>query len=242
MDLVQMAAFGDHEVLWDGKVILILRGQVPTSERDLMDRWAWRSRGKVRRFLRMLVKAGRIEWETSRSRIGKKTDQKTDHGLTLITICDYMRYQSSGTRDDTSTDTSNGTTVGPRSDQTEKGKEGKETTTSYPPEVLEVFSYWQDQRAKAVGKTSGPPMKPTRLRMSKIQRRLSEGYTGGELKEAVDGCLSNPRNLQGGHTDIELICRDQAHVEQYLAWYRNGPPKSRDERSGSPSHPYQRLP
>ena len=50
MDLINMAAFKDHEVLYDGSLITVERGQVPTSERNLAARWEW-SRGKIRRFL-----------------------------------------------------------------------------------------------------------------------------------------------------------------------------------------------
>ena len=84
--------------------------------------------------------------------------------------------------------------------------------------VRELFDYWAGRRAVAIGKNDGgPPMKATDQRLGKIRARLKEGYTIDQLKAAIDGCLSNPFNVEGGHTDIELICRDQKHVEQYRA-------------------------
>jgi hypothetical protein len=65
-------------------------------------------------------------------------------------------------------------------------------------------------------------MRATAERMGKIRARLGEGYTLEQLRAAIDGCLSNPRNIEGGYTDIELICRSQAKVEQYRAWAAKG--------------------
>lgn len=89
------------------------------------------------------------------------------------------------------------------------------------PTVREIFDYWADERASAIGKTSTVPMKMTTKRRSKIKARLAEGYSAEQLKRAIDGCCSNPHNVEGGYLDIELICRDQQHVEQYLRWSEN---------------------
>lgn len=86
----------------------------------------------------------------------------------------------------------------------------------------EVFDYWRERRASAMGKTSGPRMQPTKGRMSKIRGRLAEGYSVDDLKAAVDGCLSRDFNVENGYTDISLICRSQEKVEQYLHAARNG--------------------
>ena len=37
------------------------------------------------------------------------------------------------------------------------------------------------------------------------------------------GCLGNAFNVEKGHVDIELICRDQKHIEQYMAWADKAP-------------------
>ena len=78
-------------------------------------------------------------------------------------------------------------------------------------------------------------MKRTRKRLSKISARLREGYSVDDLQHAIDGCLSNQSNVDGGYLDIELICRDQQHVEQYLAWFKNG--RNRDS-SGERLRPF----
>jgi hypothetical protein len=83
-----------------------------------------------------------------------------------------------------------------------------------------VFDYWRTARAEAMGKTGGPPMRKTQARISKINARLTEGYSVEQLQEAIDGCLGNDYNVEGGFTDIELICRNQPKVEQYRTWHR----------------------
>jgi len=91
----------------------------------------------------------------------------------------------------------------------------------WKPKEWEVFTYWREQRVTVIGLNGGPQMKPTAKRQGKIRARLAEGYTVPQLKEAVDGLLISEYNVSRGHTDIELICRDQQHVEQYRTRLEN---------------------
>lgn len=95
-------------------------------------------------------------------------------------------------------------------------------------QVRIVFDYWRDRRKAILSLNGrGPEMKLTEKRASVVRARLEEGYTTEQLCEAVDGCLGSPRNVEGGHIDLELICRDQKQVGQYRAW------KLRDEKNGA---------
>jgi len=87
MDLLQMAAHSDHVRLLEGNPVTVRRGQVLTSERKLSERWCW-GRSKVRRFQSLLNKWQRI-------------DTKSTHEATMITLCNYERYQGRRTTDDT---------------------------------------------------------------------------------------------------------------------------------------------
>ena len=95
---------------------------------------------------------------------------------------------------------------------------------------LHLFEFWRKRREEIVGTNAGPRMQPNKKRMSKIRARMKEGYSVDSLKEAVEGCLMTPHNLNGNFTDIELICRDQQHVEMYRDTFRNG------KKSRPPSH------
>ncbi len=79
-----------------------------------------------------------------------------------------------------------------------------------------VFSYWEEARFRTVKPKRRVAQKRTAVRMSKIGARLSDGYTPDDLKGAVDGCMASKHHRDGGYLDIELICRDQKHVEMFL--------------------------
>lgn len=81
--------------------------------------------------------------------------------------------------------------------------------------VKRVFTYWEERRRKVLKLKVSVPMKFTDKRAARIRARMEEGYAEEVLREAIDGCLRTKFNREGGHTDIELICRDQAHVERY---------------------------
>jgi hypothetical protein len=94
--------------------------------------------------------------------------------------------------------------------------------------VRDVFDYWVAQRAKSLNLPKGPQPRLSETRRKKIQARLDEDYTVEQLKEAVDGCLRSKFHLEGNHTDIELIFRNQAKVD----YFRQNPAKR-----GPPTNP-----
>lgn len=80
--------------------------------------------------------------------------------------------------------------------------------------VRTVFQYWQQimnhQDAILDNKRSRA-----------IAARLKEGHSVDKLKQAIDGCKSSPwhqgkNNRQTVYDDIELICRDSKHVEEFI--------------------------
>jgi hypothetical protein len=96
--------------------------------------------------------------------------------------------------------------------------------------VLRIFGYWEEKRAETLGIERRVPMKATDKRLGKIRARMGEGYGEDDLKRAVDGCMGSDFNVKGGHVDIELICRDQSHVERYMGM------APRDETGGQHDH------
>lgn len=113
VDLIAKAAYRDHKVSFDGQVIEVYQGEVPTSERRLMEAWNWKSRGKVRRFLSDLQEMGRIERYTSHARNRGSADHETDHAqegakACATTDCGHGKTENGTTKR---------TTRGPRSAQ-----------------------------------------------------------------------------------------------------------------------------
>ena len=90
-------------------------------------------------------------------------------------------------------------------------------------EARAVFDHWCAVMQKG-GKTSFDAK-----RRSKVQARLKDGYTAEQLKRAIDGCALTPHNMGANdrgekYNDLELICRDAAHVDRFIANADN-PPK-----------------
>lgn len=103
-----------------------------------------------------------------------------------------------------------------------KESTGSTLSSKFSDEALSVFDYWQAERLKVPNTKRA---KPTPERLSKIQDRLQQdGFTVDDLKLAVDGCLGNEFNVNGGYIDLELICRDDAHVTQYITKATNRKP------------------
>lgn len=78
-------------------IVDLQRGQLVASVRHLSTIWRW-SGGKVQRFI------GRLKFETM-------IDVKNDTGISVITICNYDKYQTRGIDIDTPTDTAADTPV-----------------------------------------------------------------------------------------------------------------------------------
>lgn len=94
VDLLMLANHKDGYILIDGQRIDIKRGQLGWSALNLSKRWKW-SRGKTTRYLKMLNNDFQIEL-------------KPNNRNTIITICNYNKYQSRDTTDSTTRDTTDG--------------------------------------------------------------------------------------------------------------------------------------
>lgn len=84
VDLLMLANFADNFLMKRGIKVIVKRGQVGWSERNLAERWGW-SRGKIRRFLNDLKTEQQIE---------PQNEPQNLNVTSLITITNYDRYQS----------------------------------------------------------------------------------------------------------------------------------------------------
>jgi hypothetical protein len=84
--IVSEAAWKKHRRRILGRPIDVQRGQLAASYRFIASKWQW-SEARVRRFVRGLISEGMV-------------DAKTDAGLTVITVCNYDRYQRVSLPDD----------------------------------------------------------------------------------------------------------------------------------------------
>jgi len=105
-----------------GSVVLELqRGQVAASLRFLADKWQW-SEPRVRRFLKRLKSDAMI-------------DAATDAGITVITVCNYDKYQKVSLPRDAATDAHSdaGATQERRKLESKENTEGSSELRSEPP-------------------------------------------------------------------------------------------------------------
>lgn len=114
LDLIATAAFADHERIVLGRFIHLKRGELVASVRYLATRWRWK-KTSVDRFLHVLQ---------DRSKIGTRNET----GITIISLCNYERYNTPGLKSGTANGTRSGharDTLGTKiiRERTEEGKE-----------------------------------------------------------------------------------------------------------------------
>ncbi len=88
-------------------------------------------------------------------------------------------------------------------------------------QVAAVFDHWR----KVMGHLKA---KLDDKREKLIEARMKAGYSADDLKAAIDGCSKTPFNMghneQGTRYDgLELILRDGAHVDRFIATNSNPP-------------------
>lgn len=154
-DLILNANFRDRIAYISGQQIPVNRGQLAWSEVTLSKRWRW-SRGKVRRFLKLLKNDDKI------------TQQTVQH-TSVITICNYEKFQTSDTADGTAHRTPSGT---PDGTQEKKGNKGKNNYTD------DFEAAWSEYP-----KREGNNPKPAAFKA--WNARIKDGHTPDQIIEGV---------------------------------------------------------
>lgn len=117
--MVENAAYEAHKRYVSGHGIEVARGQLMASQRVLSDEWKW-GRQRVRGFIAKLEHVGSIT-------------QNSTQGITIITVCNYERYQG----DQPAIQPSSNPAATQQQPIKEKGKEGKERNNIGEPSIPE---------------------------------------------------------------------------------------------------------
>lgn len=115
------------------------------------------------------------------------------------------------------------------SDTDSEQSQKKETDSAATPPVRRVddvklvFDHWREVMGHPLAKLGDNGSKRYRA----VAGRLKDGYSVDDLRKAVEGCKRTPWNMgendRGGiFDDLELICRDAAHVDRFLSVALNG--------------------
>lgn len=173
-----------------GTVIDLQRGELSFSVRFLADKWGW-SKSRVDRFVADLRDEGMISTRSKNGTLsGTDAAHNAGQGQSIITICNYDKYQdfepkrrdNSGTRGRACT----GTTAGQQRDKEEQGNHitsieepygssrppAQSSLPALPDEPREAFDDWQALRAELHPRTR--PLTLTAPRRQKLTARLKE--------------------------------------------------------------------
>lgn len=146
IDLLLMVNHEDREIIVNGKIMVVQRGQTLTSEVKLAERWRW-SRNRVRRFIAAMEAAKML------------TVKRTGYG-TWLNVVNYVFFQGvrtgNGTGNDTADDTAHGTAddtaVGTqtRSNKNYKNfkndkREGQAPRSFLPPSRQDIEAYCHEK-------------------------------------------------------------------------------------------------
>lgn len=88
--------------------------------------------------------------------------------------------------------------------------------------ITAAFEHWRE----VFGKNAGARLNVQRGRVVLDRLRPPVQYTLDDIKKAIEGCKLSPyhngSNGESGSTvydDLELICRDDAHLERFMGYY-----------------------
>lgn len=116
--LIAHAAWKAGKTRIKGSGVILARGELTFSVRFLAKKWRW-SKSKVDRFLHLLRAEGMI---LVRSKIGTTAGHPAGQGQSILTICNYERYQSAAEPERDTDEQGIGTTAGQQRDKEEEGK------------------------------------------------------------------------------------------------------------------------
>lgn len=115
--LIENACWKPTRTRIKGDAVELQRGELTFSVRFLAKQWGW-SKSRVDRFLDDLRAESMIK---TRSKIGTGCDQKAGHGQSIITICNYAKYQDKESDARDNSGTNSGTCAGQQRDKEEQG-------------------------------------------------------------------------------------------------------------------------
>lgn len=118
--LIANAAWKPAKARIKGTGIELQRGELCFAQRFMAEKWGW-SKSKVDRFIAVLRAEGMIE---TRSKIGATAGHKAGQGQTIITICNYDKFQSRNDNERGNVEPQIGATAGQQRGKEEEGNKG----------------------------------------------------------------------------------------------------------------------
>ncbi|NAR91479.1 hypothetical protein [Acinetobacter haemolyticus] len=119
----------------------------------------------------------------------------------------------------------NGGETTPENGATKKETNKKENIKK---DICEIFEFWKT----TFSKNEKTILSDKRAR--KIQSRLVDGYQVEDIKHAILNCSKSDYHVQGGYTDIELICREPEKLDRFINMFPKEQESTSTEQPESP--------
>ncbi|PIY82964.1 MAG: hypothetical protein COX96_00605 [Candidatus Omnitrophica bacterium CG_4_10_14_0_2_um_filter_44_9] len=203
--LLCRAGYKDKELVYGDLDLSLKAGEFVTSQFKLAEVLGW-DRATVARFLGRLKTDNQISYKTSNK-------------FTIITICNWAIYQnqniiSSATETPAESTTDSHQIHIKSSTNNKDNKEKKENNK----DIATFFSYYLIKTKKNFRLTSD--------KVSLIDKRLKEGYTLDQLKQAVDSFVDDPWEGRAEHLDLIYCIGKQKGRPDNLEKWLNFKPES----------------
>jgi hypothetical protein len=142
--LIESASWKPGRVRVKGDMIDLQRGELCFAQRFLAEKWGW-SKSRVDRFLKLLCAESMIEVRTKN---GATADHAAGQGQSIITICNYDRYQAPEGTERGNVEPQSGATAGQQRTKEEEGKEytsvSKDTSVvATPAKAQRIPANWE---------------------------------------------------------------------------------------------------
>lgn len=193
--LIAQAAWKPTTARIKGAKIELARSELCFSQRFLAEKWGW-SKSRVDRFISLLRDEGMIE---TRSKIGATANHPAGQGQSIISICNYDKYQSSPQGQRGNVEPPSGATAGQQ-----RGKEEQRNNTipigmgDEPPDpVKQMFDM-----GVALLTSQGHNERQARNLIGKWRKTHNDGEIVAGLVDAKARAISNlvewmPKRLAG---------------------------------------------
>lgn len=189
IDLIRTASYRPEDHFCQSGCLSLNTGELAASVRYLAQRWSW-SKDRVERFLENLSKEGMIRTET---RTATRTPTRT--GVTVISLCNYGKFNSTEDRyEDSNKDRGKDTDKDTDKDESKNTKnERNKETTPIPPKGFEEF--WEAY-PKKVGKGAAEKiwqrLKPSEELRKKILEAIKAQSQSDQWKKDGGQFIPNP--------------------------------------------------
>ena len=192
--LIESASWKPSRVRVKGEMVDLERGQLCFAQRFLAEKWGW-SKSRVDRFLKALCAESMIEVRTKN---GATSDHAAGQGQSIITICNYEKYQAPEGIERGNAGPQTGATSGQQRTKEEEGKEytseDKSSSVGIPrarkadpfpcPDGVDPVD-WDGLKANRKAKRASLSEGAHRQILTKLSRWSNDGWPPGPIVAAA---------------------------------------------------------